>query len=95
MHTADNLSRFATVEELLVYLRTTHPPQRPGALHDEEYHALTALLFIENDRQLQLDEAQPMTGIVVATILTTMVLLTFAVLARLHSGRRLVAGGGE
>jgi hypothetical protein len=84
MHTADNLSRFTTVEELLVYLRTTHPPQRPGALPDEEYHALTTLLLIENGRQLQREEPQPTTGIVVAAILTAMVLLTIAILARLH-----------
>jgi mono/diheme cytochrome c family protein len=35
-------------EALLRYLRETHPPQRPGALSDEEYAQLTAFLLAEN-----------------------------------------------
>ena len=39
-------------EDLFVYLQQTQPPQRPGALSDAEYWALTAFLLHENDRLL-------------------------------------------
>lgn len=40
--------RFIQLEMLFTYLKTTHPPQNPGGLKDEEYQALTAYLFFEN-----------------------------------------------
>jgi hypothetical protein len=39
-----------TADGLFEYLRQTHPPQRPGALLEEEYWALVAFLLYENGR---------------------------------------------
>jgi len=44
------LPPFATAEDLFEFLRTTHPPQHPGYLPEEEYWALTAYLLAENNR---------------------------------------------
>ncbi len=44
------LARFPTSGDLFDYLHRTQPPQRPGALSDEEYWALTAFLLHENGR---------------------------------------------
>jgi hypothetical protein len=46
------LSLFATAEDLFVFLRETQPPQRAGALADDQYWALTAFLLDENGRPL-------------------------------------------
>ncbi len=45
-----NLPAFASTEALFAYLRTTHPPQNPGALSDEAYRAITAYVLAENGR---------------------------------------------
>ena len=39
---------FSTPDELYAFLRSTHPPQRPGALQEDEYRALTVYLFHMN-----------------------------------------------
>jgi hypothetical protein len=39
-----------TADQLLEYLRSTHPPQHPGYLPEEEYWAISAYLLIENKR---------------------------------------------
>ncbi len=44
------LGAFQTPEDLFVFLQETQPPQRPGALSEEEYWALTAFLLDQNDR---------------------------------------------
>lgn len=44
------LSRFPSAGALHDYLDDTHPPQRPGALTEEEYWALAAYLLAENQR---------------------------------------------
>jgi hypothetical protein len=44
------LAHYQTAEELFVFLQETQPPQRPGALSDAEYWALTAFLLHENGR---------------------------------------------
>ena len=44
------LARSSTTDELFGFLAQTHPPQRPGALAEDEYWALTAFLLHENDR---------------------------------------------
>ena len=44
------LRSFQTPEDLFVFLQKTQPPQRPGALSEEEYWALTAFLLDQNDR---------------------------------------------
>jgi len=44
------LPPFATADKLFEYLRTTHPPQHPGYLPDEQYWAISAYLLAENGR---------------------------------------------
>jgi mono/diheme cytochrome c family protein len=44
------LPPFATAQELFDYLRSTHPPQNPGFMPDEDYWALTAYLLDQNGR---------------------------------------------
>ncbi len=44
------LPPFATAQELFQYLRSTHPPQNPGFMPDEDYWALTAYLLDQNGR---------------------------------------------
>jgi hypothetical protein len=69
----DQLGRFTSPENLFDYLQSYHPPQRPGALEDEEYWAVTALLLYENQRlgsdgrvgpqRVNLPQIDPVTGI--------------------------------
>lgn len=47
---ADALQRFVTPEDLYNYLKTTHPPQDPGYLQEDEYRAVTTFLLVENGR---------------------------------------------
>ncbi len=44
------LSHYSSAGALYDYLIETHPPQRPGALPEDEYWALTAYLLVENRR---------------------------------------------
>jgi len=44
------LQKFSTSNDLLNFLRNTHPPQKPGSLKDDEYQDLVAFLFEENGR---------------------------------------------
>lgn len=44
------LCSFESAAELFAFLRDTQPPQRPGALSESEYWALTAFLLHENGR---------------------------------------------
>jgi hypothetical protein len=46
----DHLRQFASEQELFEYLKATHPPQYPGHLENEEYHAITSLIFTMNER---------------------------------------------
>jgi mono/diheme cytochrome c family protein len=41
---------YGTAEQLFEYLRTTHPPQHPGYLPEDEYWAITAYVLTENKR---------------------------------------------
>jgi mono/diheme cytochrome c family protein len=44
------LARFASLQELADYLEGTHPPQSPGILKSEEYHAIALFVFTMNER---------------------------------------------
>jgi hypothetical protein len=46
------LSQFASLQMLADYLRATHPPQSPGILKSEEYHAIAVFVFTMNGRPL-------------------------------------------
>lgn len=48
--TGSALGHFQTPDELFAFLHDTQPPQRPGALADEEYWMLTAFLLDLNGR---------------------------------------------
>ncbi len=48
--TAGALGHFEQADALFAYLRETQPPQRPGALSDPEYWAVTAFLLHESGR---------------------------------------------
>jgi len=79
------LGAFETAEDLFVFLRTTQPPQRPGALADSEYWALTSFLLHENGRPLSDGGSSPAvssTGLVFATLAPLLALLSVTWLAR-------------
>src|SRR5574338_428699 len=46
------LAEFASIQELSAFLKATHPPQSPGILKDEEYHAIARFIFTLNERSL-------------------------------------------
>lgn len=70
----DQLLRYPSPEDLYAYLERTHPPQYPGALEDEQYWAVTALLLFDNQRlaadghvgpqQIDLPRIEPVAGII-------------------------------
>jgi cytochrome c len=48
----NHLERFASLRELADFLKATHPPQSPGSLKDDEYHAIARFVFMANRRSL-------------------------------------------
>lgn len=46
----DHLAQFASLQGFADYLKATHPPQSPGVLADEEYHAIALFVFTMNGR---------------------------------------------
>ena len=52
-----HLSRFPSLQEFADYLQSTHPPQSPGILTVEEYHAIALFVFTMNGRLI--DSATP------------------------------------
>ncbi|PWB72290.1 MAG: hypothetical protein C3F07_12275 [Anaerolineales bacterium] len=48
----DQLIRFHSQEDLVEFLKATHPPQDPGFLEDEEYQLIAAFVFTMNHRPL-------------------------------------------
>jgi hypothetical protein len=50
------LARYSP-DSLFEYLRSTHPPQDPGLLTDNEYRALIAFLYDLNDAQIPAENA--------------------------------------
>jgi hypothetical protein len=47
-----HLKQFACIQELSAFLKATHPPQSPGILKDEEYHAIALFVFTMNEKPL-------------------------------------------
>ena len=56
---AAKLARFDSLEALDEYLKATHPPQYPGHLDDEQYHAIARYLFVLNGRAAEAPEGEP------------------------------------
>jgi hypothetical protein len=48
--TIGDLPPFATPQALFEFLKSTHPPQNPGFMPDEDYWALTAYLLNQSGR---------------------------------------------
>jgi mono/diheme cytochrome c family protein len=44
------LARYPSVQELADFLKATHPPQSPGILKSDEYHAIALFVFGLNQR---------------------------------------------
>jgi cytochrome c len=79
------LAAFQDAEELFAFLRATQPPQRPGALADAEYWALTNFLFHENGRPLPLSPGMASVssaGLVLALLAPLLALASVTWLAR-------------
>jgi hypothetical protein len=51
----DHLVRFSSLREFAEFLKATHPPQSPGILKDEEYHAIALFVFTMNGRTVEAD----------------------------------------
>jgi hypothetical protein len=49
----DHLSQFSSLQEFASFLKATHPPQSPGVLRDEEYHAIALFVFTMNGRAIE------------------------------------------
>lgn len=81
--TAQIVQRFSTPLDLFEYLRSTHPPQNPGILSDEEYWALTDFLLIKNGKLSEKEEVGPQTE--------SKIPLLFEVVAGISLGMILVA----
>ncbi len=47
-----HLAQFTSIQGLSDFLKATHPPQSPGILKDEEYHAIALFVFTMNQRSL-------------------------------------------
>lgn len=47
-----HLVQFASVQALSDFLQETHPPQSPGILKNQEYHAIALFVFMMNERPL-------------------------------------------
>jgi mono/diheme cytochrome c family protein len=83
------LSAFQTADDLFVFLRETQPPQRPGALTEPEYWALTSFLLHENGRPLpEGGRGAPVSsaGLAFATLAPLLAMLSVAWLARRPEG---------
>jgi mono/diheme cytochrome c family protein len=44
----DHLAKFSSLQALSDFLQATHPPQSPGILKSEEYHAIALFVFTMN-----------------------------------------------
>ena len=87
----DALSAFQSAEELFAFLQGTQPPQRPGALSEEEYWALTAFLLAENGRLPEGARLGPGVGgdvILAATVGLLLVLLAIPLMGKRRQEER-------
>ncbi len=84
MDTEHDLSQFKTARGLFAYLKENHPPQRPGALEESEYWAVTAFVLDGNGRtpsgDLPVKEGGDLDSGVVAAALGGLVLAVLLVL---------------
>ena len=89
------LGAFERADDLFDFLRATQPPQRPGALADSEYWALTSFLLHENGRPLPeagsgvTTSGAPVSsaGLAFATLAPLLAMLSVAWLGRRPAGQ--------
>lgn len=63
-----HLAHFAAVQELSGFLEKTHPPQSPGILESEEYHAIAIYVFTMSGRSLiELSVTDTLAPVVIST----------------------------
>lgn len=88
------IAGFRTADQLFLFLSNQHPPQRPGALAEDEYWALTAFLLYENGRLASTGQVGPavagspipsMNIVVAITLGAILVALFILVQSRHHS----------
>lgn len=77
-------------DDLFTLIRATQPPQRPGALLDTEYWALTAFLLYEDGRLAPGTIVGPQASPTVATgdVLVAMLAILLALFAGSYVGKR-------
>jgi mono/diheme cytochrome c family protein len=46
----DALGRYSSIDDLIAYLKSTHPPQAPGRLSDDDYKTVALYLWIANHK---------------------------------------------
>ncbi len=62
------LARFSSFQTFYDYLKSTHPPQYPGTLKDEEYQAIALYVFDMNNR---VPESPTLTPTIAPTLTST------------------------
>ena len=55
----EKLAQFSSQQALFEFLKSTHPPQDPGCLEDEQYDAIVKYVFSMNNRPLDLPTPVP------------------------------------
>jgi hypothetical protein len=68
------LVQFTSVQALSDFLKATHPPQSPGILKAEEYHAIAIFVFTMNARMLDTRDTPTITPIPATPAWTTTLL---------------------
>jgi hypothetical protein len=55
----EKLAQFSSQGAFFEFLKSTHPPQDPGCLEDEQYQAIVKYVFNMNDRPLDVPTPEP------------------------------------
>jgi len=55
----EKLPQFSSQQAFFKFLKSTHPPQDPGCLEDEQYQAIVKYVFSMNDRPLDAPTPEP------------------------------------
>lgn len=77
------LAHFLASDELIDYLRRTHPPQRPGALSDADYRNVAAFMWWASGRSMPAaDQSARFAPIGIAISIGLVVLIVFLLMRR-------------
>jgi mono/diheme cytochrome c family protein len=85
---SDQLEKFSSAGQLTDFLKATHPPQSPGILSNEQYHAIAIYVFSLNERMIgspspvasrvMAEQISPAAGILVGAILPLAMIFAWA-----------------